>query len=314
LKKGTGSLTLSEDFNEYLRSRQALVNDYLATQFAVDEGIPAILAEAMRYSLLASGKRLRPILVLMANEAAGGADQNALPAAAAVEMVHTYSLIHDDLPAMDNDDLRRGWPTSHKVFGEAIAVLAGDALLTQAFEVLAKYYPPATASACCRQLAQGAGAAGMVGGQVEDLACANDGQAASRSRDLEELQNIHARKTGALLRTCLRLGTLAAQGEQPGGPNPSLLENLDHFGRCFGMIFQITDDLLDVEGSEESTGKRTQKDAALGKLTYPGLLGIEQSREHAQYLAVDAERALKPLGPAAGRLKALLHYTLARDR
>src|SRR5262249_49541337 len=241
-------------------------------------------------------------------EAAGGTEEGALPAAAAVEMVHTYSLIHDDLPAMDNDDLRRGRPTCHKVYGEALAILAGDALLTGAFEVLAEHYPPATAAPCCRALARGAGAAGMVGGQVADLACERQGG------DLATLQQVHARKTGALFRACLRLGVLAAQGERPGGPDPDLLERLEGFGRCFGLIFQITDDLIDVEGTAEHTGKRTQKDAGRGQLTYPGLLGADESRRQAGGLAREAERPLAPRGPGGGRLAALLHYTLARDR
>ena len=299
---------MSAEFNEYLRSRQALADDYLRTKLDFGEGCPARLDEAMRYSLLAGGKRLRPILVMMANEAGGGVDQQALPAAAAVEMIHTYSLIHDDLPAMDDDDLRRGRPTCHKVFGEAMAILAGDGLLTQAFAMLASSYPPATASACCRELAQGAGAAGMVGGQVEDLAWEKQGGS------LEALKNVHARKTGALFRASLRLGILAAQGERRGGPDPLLIESLDGYGTCFGMIFQITDDLLDVESSAEKTGKRTQKDAARGKLTYPGFLGVEQSRHHASELAAEAVRHLQPLGPGARRLTALLDYTLARDR
>jgi geranylgeranyl diphosphate synthase, type II len=299
---------LSADFTEYLRSRQALVDDYLRTQCRPEDGCPATLAEAMRYSLLAGGKRLRPILVLMASEAAGGTEQNALPAAAAVEMIHTYSLIHDDLPAMDDDDLRRGRPTCHKVFGEAMAILAGDALLTWAFEVLASNYPPATSAACCRELAQGAGAAGMVGGQVEDLA--GEKQAGT----LETLKNVHARKTGALFRAALRLGLHTAQGERAGGLDARILESLDGFGRNFGMIFQITDDLIDVEGSAETTGKRTQKDAARGKLTYPGVLGLDESRRHARELAAKAEQHLRPLGDAANRLAALLRSTLARDR
>src|SRR5271170_6051680 len=159
---------------------------------------PATLLDAMRYSLLAPGKRLRPVLVFMAAQAAGGADEQAIPAACAVEMIHTYSLIHDDLPAMDDDDLRRGLPTCHKKFGEALAILAGDSLLTLAFQVLAENYPPRTAAGCCRELARGAGAAGMVGGQVEDLACEKQGGS------LDTLRNVHARKTGALFSACLR--------------------------------------------------------------------------------------------------------------
>jgi geranylgeranyl diphosphate synthase type II len=299
---------LTADLQEYLRSRQAMVDRYLDGEFRPGVGCPAALSEAMRYSLLAGGKRLRPILVLLACDAAGGDERQALPAAAAVEMVHTYSLIHDDLPAMDDDDLRRGRPTCHKVYGEATAILAGDALLTLAFEVLATGFPPATAAACCRELAQGAGAAGMVGGQVEDLAWEKQGGS------LEALKNLHGRKTGALFRACLRLGLTVAQGERPGGPDAALVQGLDGYGKCFGMIFQITDDLIDVESSAEKTGKRTQKDATRGKLTFPGFLGVEESRRAALELAREAEEHLRPLGSRTTRLAALARYVLTRDR
>jgi geranylgeranyl diphosphate synthase type II len=291
-----------------MRTRQALVEDHLRQSLRAGGDCPASLMEAMRYSLLAPGKRLRPLLVLMASEACGGDDARALPAACAVEMIHTYSLIHDDLPAMDDDDLRRGLPTCHKKFGEALAILAGDALLTLAFQVLAESYPPATSAAACRELTRGAGAAGMVGGQVEDLAWEKRGGA------LDDLVNVHALKTGALFRACLRLGVLAAQGERPGGPDPSVLESLDGYGRCFGLVFQITDDLLDVEGSAAQTGKRVQKDAARGKLTYPGLLGATESRRRADELGREALTYLRPLGPGAARLTALLQWILERDR
>jgi geranylgeranyl diphosphate synthase type II len=251
----------------------------------------------------------------MAAEAAGGRDAEALPAAAAVEMIHAYSLIHDDLPAMDDDDLRRGRPTCHKVFGEALAILAGDALLTLAFQVLAESYPPATATACCRELARGAGAAGMVGGQVEDLAWERrEGAVSSPAATVADLEAVHARKTGALFRACLRLGVWAAQGERPGGPDAALLEGLDAYGRCFGQVFQITDDLLDVQGSEDQTGKRVRKDAARGKLTYPGFLGADESRRRAGLLGRQALSHLDPLGRAGDRLAALVQYVLDRDR
>ena len=223
-------------------------------------------------------------------------------------MIHVYSLIHDDLPAMDDDDLRRGLPTCHVKFGEALAILAGDALLTMAFQVIAEGCPPATAAAGCRELARGAGAAGMVGGQVDDLAWEK------RGGSLDDLENLHARKTGALFRACLRLGALAAQGERPGGADPALLSALDRYGCCFGLAFQVTDDLLDVEGSAAQAGKGTQKDAARGKLTYPGLLGAAESRRRAEALGAEARGHLAPLGPAAGRLRALVSFVLERDR
>jgi geranylgeranyl diphosphate synthase type II len=246
--------------------------------------------------------------VLLAAEAAGADVPTALPASAAVEMVHTYSLIHDDLPAMDDDDLRRGRPTCHKQFGEALAILAGDALLTLAFQVLSESYPPVTAAACCRELARAAGAAGMVGGQVEDLAWENQPTGA-----LNDLERLHAHKTGALFRACLRLGACAAQGERPGGPDPAVVEALDAFGHGFGLAFQITDDLLDVQGQADQTGKRVGKDAARGKLTYPGLLGAAESRRRAERLCQQAAEALRPLGPAGSRLAMLADRILDRD-
>ncbi len=309
---------MSEELREYLKAKQAVVEEHLRAALRPGDGCPPALAEAMRYSLLAPGKRLRPLLVLMACAAGGGRDAQALPAACAAEMVHTYSLIHDDLPAMDDDDLRRGLPTCHKKFGEALAILAGDGLLTLAFEVLASAYPPATAAAACRELAGGAGAAGMVGGQVLDLAF--EGRVGPHAGgpppapSVEALEDIHQRKTGALFRSCLRLGALAAQGERPGGPGPALLEALDGYGRCFGLVFQITDDLLDVEGDAARTGKQVRKDAARGKLTYPGLLGVAESRRRAADLGRQARERLAPLGPAGERLDALLRFILARDR
>src|SRR5947209_1882947 len=225
---------MSVDVWQELKGRQATVEAALrAAHGRVTADAPPAVAEAMAYSLFAPGKRLRPILALLACEAAGGSPEQALPGACAVEMIHTYSLVHDDLPAMDDDDLRRGQPTCHKKFGEALAVLAGDALLTLAFETLAENYPAATAAACCRELARGAGAAGMVGGQVEDLAWERN--VPSRSPTVEALDNIHARKTGALFRACLRLGVWVAQGERPDGPDSATIDRLDAYGRCFGM-------------------------------------------------------------------------------
>jgi len=299
---------LFDDLQAYLRGKQELVEKRLRQIVDAATDCPQALVEAMRYSLLAPGKRIRPKLVILAAEACGGTDGNALAAACAVEMIHTYSLIHDDLPAMDDDDLRRGLPTCHKQFGEALAILAGDGLLTQAFGILAENYPSATAAGCCRELARGAGAAGMVGGQVEDLAWE------SRPHSLEALENIPARKTGALFRACLRLGAWTAQGENPAGPDSELLVNLDHYGRCFGLVFQITDDLLDVEGTAQETGKRVGKDAARGKLTYPGFLGVEESRRRARRLCQEGQECLRPLGPRGERLAALLRLVIERDR
>ena len=313
------------DLATYLKSQQQLVDQRLAAFLARETGAPAPLLDAMRYSLLAPGKRLRPMLVLMAAQAAGGADDTALPAACAVEMIHTYSLIHDDLPAMDNDDLRRGLPTCHMKFGEALAILAGDALLTLAFQVIAESYPPHTASGCCLALAKGAGAGGMVGGQVEDLAWERGSAAlpqdakaffprTKRPHSLEALEHLHQHKTGALFRACLQLGVCSAQGERAEGPDAALSARLDAYANLFGLAFQITDDLLDVERTAAQTGKRTNKDAARGKLTYPSFLGIDASRRRAHDLAQQALALLQPLGAAGEPLAALMQFILTRDK
>jgi geranylgeranyl diphosphate synthase type II len=298
-----------ERLHDYLRDKRAEVEKHLAEALRPEAGLPATLLEAMRYSLLAPGKRLRPILAVMAAEACGGEEANPWPAACAVEMIHAYSLIHDDLPAMDDDDLRRGQPTCHKKFGEALAILAGDALLTMAFQVLAEGYPAAAASSCCAELARAAGAAGMVGGQVDDLAWEQGGE-----RNVEGLEGLHLRKTGALIRASLRLGVIAAHAHRNGPPPAELMERLDGYGRCLGLAFQIVDDLLDVEGDTEQTGKRVGKDAARGKLTYPGFLGVAESRRPAERLGREARDFVQPIGPDAGRLLALVSFVLDRDR
>jgi geranylgeranyl diphosphate synthase type II len=265
---------------------------------------PARLAAAMRYSVLSGGKRLRPLLCLMAAEACGGDAEAALPAACALELVHTYSLIHDDLPAMDDDDLRRGRPTCHKAFDEATAILAGDALLTLAFEIVATQTRPAEAAlSCVRVLAEAAGASGMVGGQMADLEA--EGR---RGGSADELEAIHRRKTGALLRAPLRMGAIVA------GADANCRAALDHYGRAVGLAFQIVDDLLDVEGDEAKLGKRIHKDFELGKWTYPGFLGVEGSRHRARQLADEAVAALAPLGAGGDRLRALPLDLLERDR
>ena len=301
-----------EHFGEYLRATQADAEEHLRAALRPEPGLPATLLEAMRYSLLAPGKRLRPVLAVLAAEAAGGPEADPWPAAVAVEMVHAYSLIHDDLPAMDDDDLRRGQPTCHKKFGEATAILAGDALQARAFQVLAEGYQPAAAAACCRELAHAAGASGMVGGQADDLAWEKNGPGPAPT--LQELEDLHARKTGALIRAALRLGVIAAHAARPEGLPFGLLERFDGYGRCLGLAFQITDDLLDVEGQADRAGKRVGKDAARGKLTYPGLLGVAESRRRAERLGLEARDHLAPLGPPATRLLALIAYVLERDR
>jgi geranylgeranyl diphosphate synthase type II len=265
---------------------------------------PAQLAAAMRYSVLGGGKRLRPLLCLMAAEACGAQAEAALPAACALEMVHTYSLIHDDLPAMDDDDLRRGRPTCHKAFDEATAILAGDALLTLAFEILATQIRSSRAAiGCVQTLAEAAGAIGMVGGQMADLLA--EGRSDGTPLALEA---IHRRKTGALLRAALRMGAIIA------GADARRRAALDSYGRAVGLAFQIVDDLLDVQGDEAKLGKRVRKDFELGKWTYPGFLGIEGSRQRARQLADEAIAALAPLGAGGDRLQALALDLLERER
>ncbi len=300
-----------------LKGRQDAVEAALRLTLArFTSDAPAALSAAMGYSLLAPGKRLRPLLVVLACEAVGGSLEQTLPAACAVEMIHTYSLVHDDLPAMDDDDLRRGLPTCHKKYGEALAILAGDALLTLAFEVVGSGYPPRTAAVSCVELAAGAGAAGMVGGQVLDLVAEGRIEATEASRgrqppdSLAALESIHRRKTGALFRASLRLGVHAAQGEQ--GASYEALAAADDYAAAFGLAFQVTDDLLDVESTAEKAGKRVGKDAARGKLTYPGLLGIAESRRKAAELGRDAVHAAARLG--SDPLARLARYVVERDR
>ena len=271
-----------------MASARRTIDEALDRYTDFSSGCPSQLREAIRYSLLAPCKRLRPTLVLFAAEACGYSWEAALPAACAVEMIHTYSLVHDDLPAMDDDDLRRGRPTCHKAFGEAMAILAGDALLTMAFEVLAKDVHPAEVAAhCCAALAEAAGPTALVGGQADDLALQ------FTEGDVSTLENIHARKTGAMFLVSLRLGGFVA------GADSDRQLALERFGRKIGLAFQIADDLLDVEGNESALGKRVGKDSDHGKLTFPGLLGIEESRHRALRLIDEACMALEPLGENA---------------
>jgi geranylgeranyl diphosphate synthase type II len=295
---GSASFSLDRYAQDVRSHVAAALDDY--TRF--DDGCPDRLREAIRYSLLEGGKRLRPMLVLAAAEACGGQPDAAMPAACAVEMVHAYSLVHDDLPAMDDDDLRRGRPTCHKVFGEALAILAGDALLTLAFEVLARdIHPPATAAECCRVLAEAAGASALVGGQADDLA----GQFSAGG--LEALEAIHRRKTGAMFLASLRLGALVAAADR------RQLTALTEYGRRMGLVFQIIDDLLDVRGDAATMGKRAGKDSHRGKLTFPAVLGVDESTRRAETLVEEACAALDPLAPHAEPLHALAHYVVERD-
>jgi geranylgeranyl diphosphate synthase, type II len=270
-----------------------------------DAGCPPQLAAAIRYALLAPGKRLRPQLVLLAADACGGPVDGALPAACAVEMVHAYSLVHDDLPAMDDDDLRRGRPTCHVAYGEAVAILVGDALLARSFEVLAREIkPPALAAECCAVLARAAGATALVGGQADDLALEAAGDI---DGDRNALEAIHARKTGALIMASLELGGIAAGGTS------TQLSALQAFGRNLGLAFQITDDLLDVSGNEDAMGKRVAKDAGRGKRTFPQLLGVDESRRQAAKLIDDACGMIELFGPRAEPLRKLARFVATRE-
>jgi geranylgeranyl diphosphate synthase, type II len=311
---------VSKNLWQELKPRQERISAALrAALLRVSQDSPEAIRDAMAYSLLAPGKRLRPLLVMLTCEAAGGTIEQSLPAACAVEMIHTYSLIHDDLPAMDDDDLRRGMPTSHKKFGEALAILAGDALLTAAFEVLAGGYEPRTAAVGCVELAKGAGAVGMVGGQTLDLQFEGRIKYTGKVEPsvevvaplIERLEETHARKTGALFRSSLRLGVYAAQAERAGGVHPDTLAIADQYAAAFGLAFQVTDDLLDVESTADKAGKRVGKDAARGKLTYPRLLGVEESRRKAAELGRKAVVAAEQLGSSL--LAELARYVVTRE-
>ncbi len=282
----------------FLKDKSARTEAALHALAAEWKDAPPRLAEAASYSLFAGGKRLRPALALGACEIVCGSDAAAVPAACALEMVHTYSLIHDDLPAMDDDDMRRGRPTSHKVFGEATAILAGDALLTMAFDAAAR----TGSTAIVAELARAAGIAGMVGGQQLDM------EAEGRAVTLEELRGIHACKTGALIRCAVRCGAMA------GGASAAQLEALSAYGEYLGLAFQIADDVLDVTGDAEKLGKATGADAAHVKATYPALLGLEEAQRLARQAIENALAALATFGPEADTFRALAHFVIDRDR
>ena len=295
---------MRSSIDHYLKERVTLIEAELARIVAESDSPAARLFDAMRYSLLAGGKRLRPILTLAACEAVGGRIEAAMGFACAIEMIHTYSMIHDDLPCMDNDDLRRGRPTSHKVYGEAIATLAGDGLLTDAFAIAARASSGTDAPVVLRalaELAEAAGSSGMVGGQVIDIL--NEGKPA----DLEQLKCLHSRKTGALFVAAVR------SGARLGGANQLQLDSLTEYARALGLAFQVVDDLLDVESSTEQMGKRTHKDQAHGKATYPAILGVERSRELARRLERQALEALVAFDQRAEPLRDLANFAVERN-
>lgn len=317
---GPGSTEL--DASELLRQHGQALTDFFSGLGGRFPGTPARLMEAIQYSLTAGGKRLRPALVMECWRAcrpgnpardgangdarsrrAGGGDvsyRSALAAAAAIELIHTFSLVHDDLPAMDDDDLRRGRPTNHKVFGEAMAILAGDAMVTMAFEIIASDADPSLAPALVRELASASGPAGMIGGQVLDIDSEN------LALELEQLQQLHRMKTGALLTAACRLGAMAA------GAQAAALAAVTDFGRHLGLAFQIVDDLLDVTATPEQLGKATCKDAGKGKNTYPALLGVEGSRQEADRQLAAALASLDVLGSAADTLRTLADFVVRR--
>jgi geranylgeranyl diphosphate synthase type II len=294
----------SFDLSAYLESRTAAVNRALDHFLPAEKTKPATMHRAMRYSLFAGGKRMRPALVIAAAEACGGRLEPALPAACAVECIHTYSLIHDDLPAMDNDDFRRGKPTSHKVFGEGIAILAGDALLTQAFEIVAQARATARYShqTLVLELARASGSLQLIAGQVADL------EAEGKAIGAAQLKYIHERKTSALLCCSARLGGMSANA------SPAQLKALTDFGYNVGLAFQIIDDILDITQTSEQLGKTAGKDTQAQKATYPSIVGLEKSRRLARQLTDRAFAALRPFKGRAQALEALADYLLRRDK
>jgi len=290
-----------------LERTRLLIDRCLDRLLPKEEEPPATLHRAMRYSVLAGGKRLRPALALAGAELGSEPIETLAPAAAALELIHTYSLIHDDLPAMDDDGLRRGKPTCHVVFGEAHAILAGDALLTLAFEVLAREpqgerFVPRRLEAV-RRVAKAAGPAGMVGGQTADLEAARLPAAADR---VAALEFVHRHKTGALLGASVALGAVL------GGLSRSEVDRLERFGQKVGLAFQIADDVLDVEGSDETLGKTAGKDQKDHKLTYPALLGVEASRREAKRQLEEALGELEPFGAKAQVLRELGAFAIER--
>jgi geranylgeranyl diphosphate synthase type II len=305
------------DIKAYLAEKRSIINAYLNSYFA-EPTLPPSLHESITYSLLSDGKRIRPILALASYEACGGKAEDILPHAAAIELIHTYSLIHDDLPSMDNDDLRRGRPTNHKVFGEAMAILAGDALLTEAFFMMTNHLPPLSTFTkgkgvlsmkkfrqtsllkAVREVAFAAGRHGMVGGQAQDI-LAEDSEP-----DREKLDFIHLHKTAALINASVRIGPILADS------GIKTLRALTRFGRNIGLAFQIVDDILNVEGTILELGKPVGSDARKKKMTYPLLYGIEAARQKKDDCFAEALDAVKEFGSEADPLREIAHYLVVR--
>ena len=313
-------------FEAYLDERRKQVETALAEFLSTSPAVPPVLAEAMRYSLLGGGKRLRPLLVMASAEGVAqaigaseaAARDAALPAACAIEMIHSYSLIHDDLPSMDDDDLRRGRPTSHVVHGEGMAILAGDGLQAEAFRLLAREPQGHHPTLMMRKLkvmsiiAEAAGAPGMVGGQAIDLSAVGNSTATAKAIALQTLtpdtlRDMHARKTGALIRASVAAGAVM------GGATDSLFATLDQYGTEIGLAFQIVDDILDEEGSAASLGKTAGKDRAAGKPTYPAFFGLDRSRELAAECHANARAALERAGLLDSRLADIASWIIERN-
>jgi geranylgeranyl diphosphate synthase type II len=312
------------DIKTYLKEKQELVNSYLKSYFNTPSS-PSVLNKAMRYSIFAGGKRIRPILALASYEACGGNPEDILPQATALELIHTYSLIHDDLPSMDNDELRRGKPTNHKVFGEAMAILAGDALLTEAFFMMTNTNPPlppftkggmgglfsphkqsvspishSTILRALRDVALSAGVNGMVGGQAQDILSENT------KPDRDTLEFIHLHKTAALITASVRMGAILANVIK------TKLKALSKYGENIGLAFQIVDDILDVEETTEDLGKTAGSDINKKKMTYPSLFGIEGARQKAKDLITMAINSLKIFSSEAEPLRNIAIYLIER--
>jgi len=296
------------DIRTYLDEKKKIVDAALEKYCPKAMEFPPTLHQAIRYSVFAGGKRIRPILSMAAFDAVGGKGDGILPFACALEMIHTYSLIHDDLPAIDDDDFRRGRPTCHKAFGEAMAILAGDALLTEAFQLMTNCSIQSTPAGgeklmldLVNKVAQAAGISGMVGGQVVDI------ESEGQDVDLATLQYIHTHKTGAMILASVQIGA------RLGGAEGEILKPYTHYGERIGLAFQIADDILDVEGKPELLGKSTGVDLSKRKVTYPALLGIEESKRRARELIDLAIDALSPIGEQAEPLREIAQFIIARD-
>lgn len=296
------------DIHRYLQAKKEIVDSALEGYLPKKEKLTSNLYKAIQHSLFAGGKRIRPILSIASFEAVGGEGEKILPFACALEMIHTYSLIHDDLPAIDNDDYRRGKPTCHKVFGEAIAILAGDGLLTEAFRLMTNGSAEDHHSSdgglilnLVNEVAQAAGVLGMVGGQVVDV------ESEGKVVDLPTVQYIHARKTGAMISASVRVGA------KLGGAKGEILKALTRYGESLGLAFQIADDILNVEGEAALMGKKTGSDLSRGKATYPSVLGMEDSKKKGRELVEISVDALKQFGPEADPLREIARFVMARE-